>query len=75
MILKLAGKLLASSFQFFASSYVNTPCFSNPMSSLFEKELLNHYPVKGLLFCPRQHISLNLLFQGKTDSVTFVKNP
>ena len=39
MMLKLAGKLLAGSFQFFASLYVKTPCLSNRMSSLVEKEL------------------------------------
>ena len=50
MILKLAGKLLASSFQFFASLYVNTPCFSNPMSSLVEKRALKSLPGQGIAF-------------------------
>ena len=72
MILKLAGKLLASSFQFFASLYVNTPCFSNPISSLVEKRAENHSPVKGLHFCPRQRISFNLFLPSEnTGSFKF----
>ena len=50
MILKLAAKLLASSFQYFASLYVNTPFLSNPMSYLVEKRALKSLLGQGIAF-------------------------
>ena len=61
-----------SSFQFFASLYVNIPCLSNPMTALVEKRALKLLYDQGLHFCPRQRIPFNLFLPSEnTGSLKF----